>query len=134
MRPRFLLDTHILIRWLLEPKKLSKEQLRVMRNAVRQGEPLAVSAVTLLEIAVLFGEARTRLRVPAESLLDTIQPAAGFRVLPIDVAVATEVAALGDSLRDPADRAIIATTLVHRLTLLTSDSRIVESRLVPVVE
>jgi PIN domain nuclease of toxin-antitoxin system len=42
--------------------------------------------------------------------------------------------ALGDSLRDPADRVIVATARVHRLTLLTADQRIIESDLVPVVE
>ena len=48
--------------------------------------------------------------------------------------IATEVAALGDSLRDPADRAIVATALVHRLTLVTSDQRIIDSRLLTVIE
>jgi PIN domain nuclease of toxin-antitoxin system len=36
--------------------------------------------------------------------------------------------------RDPADRAIVATARVHRLLLVTSDQRIIESKLVPVVD
>lgn len=36
--------------------------------------------------------------------------------------------------RDPADRAIVATARVHRLRLVTSDQRIIESKLVPVIE
>jgi PIN domain nuclease of toxin-antitoxin system len=47
--------------------------------------------------------------------------------------VALEVASLGGDLRDPAVRAIISTARVHRLRLLTSDQRIIESNLVPVV-
>jgi PIN domain nuclease of toxin-antitoxin system len=47
--------------------------------------------------------------------------------------VALDVAALR-VLRDPADRAIAATARVHRLRLVTSDQRIIESKLVPVVE
>lgn len=47
--------------------------------------------------------------------------------------VALEVAALA-ALKDPADRAIAATARVHRLRLVTSDQRIIESQLVPVVE
>jgi PIN domain nuclease of toxin-antitoxin system len=43
-------------------------------------------------------------------------------------------AALLSVLRDPSDRAIVATARIHRLRLVTSDQRIVESKLVPVVE
>ena len=38
-------------------------------------------------------------------------------------------AALLSNLRDPADRAIVATARVHRLGLVTSDQRIIESKL-----
>lgn len=43
----------------------------------------------------------------------------------------TRVIAAG--LRDPADRAIVATARVHRLKLITSDQRIIASGLVPVI-
>ncbi|MBZ5621995.1 MAG: hypothetical protein LAQ69_25200 [Acidobacteriia bacterium] len=50
-----LLDTHVLVRWLVEPKRLSRDQVRALRSAVRRGEPLTLSAITLIEIALLFG-------------------------------------------------------------------------------
>ena len=134
MTPTLLLDTHVLVRWLVDPKRLSREQLRALRSAVRRSEPLALSAITLLEIAVLFGEGSTRLKVPAQELLAALGPGAGFHIVPIDAEVAAEVDAMGGGLRDPADRAIVATARVHRLRLVTSDQRIVESKLVPVVE
>ncbi len=124
----------MLIRWLVEPKRLSRDQLRTLRGAVRRGEPLALSAVTLLEIAVLFGEGGTRLGVPLIELFAALDSTAGFQVVPIDIEIAAEVAALGDMLRDPADRAIVATARVHRLRLVTSDQRIIDSQLAPVVE
>ena len=124
----------MLVRWLVDPKRLSREQLRALRGAVRRCEPLAVSAITLLEIAVLFGEGSTRLKVPAQELFAALDPGTGFHIIPIDVQVAGEVAAMGGVLRDPADRTIVATARVHRLRLVTSDQRIVESKLVPVVE
>ena len=106
----------------------------MLRGAVRRCEPLALSAITLLEIAVLFGEGSTRLTVPAQELFAALGPEAGFQIVPIDVEIAAEVAAMGGVLRDPADRAIVATARVRRLRLVTSDQRIVESKLVPVVE
>jgi PIN domain nuclease of toxin-antitoxin system len=55
-------------------------------------------------------------------------------MLPLAYEVASEVAAIGGSLRDPADRTIVATARVHRLKLVTWDRRTVESNLVAVVE
>jgi len=74
------------------------------------------------------------LKVPAQELFAALGPGAGFHIVPIDVEIAAEVAAMGGSLRDPSDRAIVATARVHRLRLVTSDRRIVESKLAPVVE
>jgi PIN domain nuclease of toxin-antitoxin system len=82
----------------------------------------------------LSGAGSTRLRVPVQELFAALESAGGFQVLPIDVEVAAEVAALGGSLRDPADRTIVATARIHRLRLVTSDQRIIASKLVPVVE
>jgi PIN domain nuclease of toxin-antitoxin system len=123
-----------LVRWLIEPARLSKEQNRALDSADRRGEALAVSAVTLMELAVLFGAGSTRGRVPARELLATLGASDELRIVPLDIEVATEVAALGDALRDPVDRTIVATARVHRLTLVTSDQRIIESKLVPVID
>ena len=128
-----LLDTHIAVRWLAAPKKLSREQTRVLRDAVRRHEPVAISAITLLEIAVLFGEGRTRSEIPLDELLDEFDSNPVFQIIPLTVEVAAEVAAIGGSLRDPADRAIVSTARVRRLRLVTSDQRIIDSGLVPVV-
>ena len=133
MSPRFLLDTHIVVRWLAAPRKLGREQARVLREAVRRQEPLAVSAITLLEIAILFGEGSARSAIPAEELLGELESNPAFQIVPLTIDVAAEVAALGGSLRDPAARTIVATARVRRLRLITSDRRIVDSKLVPVV-
>lgn len=53
MLPRLLLDTHILIRWLMDARKLFRTQLHTLESAARRGEPVAFSAVSLLEIAAL---------------------------------------------------------------------------------
>src|ERR1700689_5329444 len=72
LKPRFLLDTHIVVRWLATPKKLSRDQTRVLREAIRRREPVAVSAITLLEIAILFGEGSTHSDVPVHELLSEL--------------------------------------------------------------
>jgi PIN domain nuclease of toxin-antitoxin system len=127
------LDTHVLIRWLFETRKLSRSQLRELESAVRRGEPVALSAVSLLEIAVLASGEKPALKVSLDEFFQDLNSNPAFRILPLTHEVALEVAALG-ILRDPADRAIAATARVHRLRLVTSDQRIIGSKLVPVVE
>ena len=133
--PRLLLDTHILIRWLFESRKLSRTQLRVLESAVRRGEPVAVSAISLLEIAILTSGEKPglKLKVSLNEFFQDLSSNPTFRILPLSYEVALDVALLG-VLRDPADRTIAATARVHRLRLVTSDQRIVESKLVDVVE
>jgi PIN domain nuclease of toxin-antitoxin system len=133
LNPRFLLDTHILVHWLIAPKKLSREQFRLLRETVRRREPFAISAITLLEIAVLFGKGSTRSDIPVETLLSRLESDPGLQVVPFTVDVASEVAALGHALRDPSDRAIVCSARIHKLRLVTSDRRIIDSNLVPVV-
>ena len=131
MLPRLLLDTHVIVRWLTDPKKLSREQARVLETAVRRTEPVVLSAISLLEIAVLGSAGKLGLKVALEELFEDLQSPV-FQVVPLTCEVAAEVVLLG-SLRDPADRAIVATARVERLRLVTSDQRIIESKLVSVV-
>lgn len=133
MQPRLLWDTHILIRWLVDAKTLSRAQLRMLESAVNRGEPIAVSAVSLLEIAILSSGEMPPFKVSPPELFSDLSSNSVFRILPLGYDVALEVTSLS-ALRDPADRPIVATARVHRLRLVTSDQRIVESQLASVVE
>src|ERR1035438_7479344 len=62
LNPRFLLDTHIVIRWLSDSKRLSREQLLIIDSAERRGECVGVSAFSLIEI-VLLAKGRQRINV-----------------------------------------------------------------------
>lgn len=90
-----------------------------------------LSAISLLEIAVIPA---ARLGASAHEIFGAFDPSDGFKIVPIDLIVAAEVEAVGDSLRDPMDRVIVATARVHGLRLVTSDQRIIASKLCPVVE
>jgi len=134
MLPDLLLDTHIVVRWLSDSRKLSREQLRVLEAAVRRAEPLAISCMSLLEIAVLASDNKLRLRGSLAEFFAALEENPVFTILPLTYEIASEVSAIGDGLRDPADRAIVATARVHKLRLVTSDQRIIASQLVPAIE
>lgn len=130
---RLLADTHVLVRWLFAAHRLSKEQRRLLDVAVKRREPVAISAMTLLEIATLVSDGKLEIDTGLGEFLDRLQEDVVIQLLPISYEVALEVAYLG-TLRDPADRAIVATARVHGLRLLSSDQRIVSSNLVSVID
>jgi PIN domain nuclease of toxin-antitoxin system len=129
---RLLLDTHIVVRWLCDAKRLSGAQHRAINQCERRGEPLGVSAISLLEIAVLAREGELRIDGSVEEFLESLDRKP-FRILPLTPAVAFEAGSLR-LLKDPADRVIAATARVHGLRLVTSDERVVASCLVSTVD
>lgn len=133
MTPRVLLDTHILVRWLADPKRLSRGQVRTLDEVVRRRETVGISAITLLEVTLLSSDGRLRMKLTADEVFNELEASPVFRILPLTVDVAKEVSSLS-FLRDPADRVIVATARVHGLRLLTSDQRIIESNAVSAVE
>ena len=131
---RYLADTHIVYWWRTAPQKLSREQRRVLDFHERLGQPIFLSAITLLEIAVNYGIGNRKYKASAERMLESLETDPLIQMLALSYEITTEVAAIGDSLRDPMDRAIVATARVHRLTLITSDERIIKSKLVKVID
>ncbi len=128
MTPDLLLDTHVLIRWLFESRRLSKEQARVLDAATQRGDSLGISAISLTETAEIWRSGRLQLRTSLEEFFEDLQSNPCVRVLPLTFEIAADYAALA-ALRDPADRIIVATARVHRMKLLTSDQRIIDSGL-----
>ena len=92
MLPRFLLDTHILVRWLIEAKKLSREQIRVLEGVTLRAEPVGLSAISLLEIAVLASEGKGRVKASLNEFFDELQATHVPYVLPLTYEVASEAA------------------------------------------
>ena len=124
-----LLDTHVLIWWLNDRRRLSPAQQEVV-GSVRSDEPLLVSDISLWEVATLHGLGRIRLALPLREWLDKAVAPPLVQRHGISPAIAAEVAALPDSFhRDPADRILVATARVLGATLLTQDRRIVDAAL-----
>jgi PIN domain nuclease of toxin-antitoxin system len=78
-------------------------------------------------------EGRHRLEGNIDDIFEQLEVGPLFRVVPITIPIAIDAGALS-ILRDPADRTIVATARVHQLRLLTSDQRIIDSKLVSVIE
>ena len=129
---KYLLDTHVVVRWYLDSPKLSKVHRRILRDAERQDTRIGLSAISLWEIAKLVETRRLRLTVSIDDCLASIETNPLIEVLPLTANIAAESVRLGmKAPRDPADQLIIATARCHGTALLTQDELIVESELIP---
>jgi PIN domain nuclease of toxin-antitoxin system len=124
-----LLDTHILLFWFENERRLTRSQRRILASATAE-DPLFVCDISLWEICTLYELRRIEISIPLREWLEraTAQPL--VHVCPITPAVASEVASLPSTFhRDPADRIILSTARVYDLPLVTLDDRIISSKL-----
>jgi len=122
-----LVDTHVVI-WLAgDQSRLSKNARAAIDDARTNGGGLAISAITLWELATHAGRGHIRLDVSLESFLSEVE--ARFTVLPITGRACVRALGLPAAYpKDPADRIIAATALVEGLSLLTADREIRRAR------
>ncbi|MGA6987056.1 MAG: type II toxin-antitoxin system VapC family toxin [Terriglobales bacterium] len=124
-----LVDTHIVLWLALEPERISKKVQAVIDEARGNGAGLAISAMTLVEIATLFGNRRFQLAISIESFLHEVERK--FVVLPINARVCARMLSLPAGYpKDPADRVIGATALVEGMGLVTADREIRRAKVV----
>ncbi len=119
--------------WLAqEYGRISPKAKSAIEQARKKELGLAISGITLVEIAQLASRDRIRLAPDAETFLAEID--LRFAVLPITGNIALQAFALPAKYpKDPADRIIGATALIEDIPLLTADTHIRNSRLVPTV-
>ena len=115
------LDTHMLL-FALDGTLTTAERILLAR------EPWGISAIVLWEVAKLAQLGR--IAIDPESA-EFSRIFARVHVWPLDLAVCRQSTKL-DFVSDPADELIAATSIVHRVPLMTRDRRIRRSKLVPI--
>ncbi len=126
-----LLDTHVVL-WVAQvPELLSMNAEEAIRTE-RQRDGIGISDKTLWELAMLVSRGRVGVKT---SLLDFLRAVEqNFTIFPVTAEIADRAVSLSAQYsKDPADRVIGATALVHGLKLVTKDERIRSSGEVPVI-
>ncbi len=128
-----VLDTHVLLRWLIEPRRLSRRQKRILDGAGAE-HPALLSDISLWEVGLLVADGSVVLGTPLREWLSWATARPAIQRCEISPEIAADAAYLPSTIpNDPADRIIVATTRMHGGTLLTSDRRIIEAGAVPTI-
>jgi PIN domain nuclease of toxin-antitoxin system len=117
-----LLDTHVLIWLASEPSNLSRKAGDAIRRA-SQGTGIAISAITLWELAWLATHDRLEITGTVEAFLENISSRTAIRPVTVKIAVLANQLPM-DYPGDPCDRLIGATALAEGIALITKDTRI----------
>lgn len=111
---RLLLDTHVVLAWLLGDSDLGRHARRQLDDDSNQ---LIVSAVVVWEVAIK--RALGKLEVPMTFVADVVESDA--LKLPVTLQHAAGVEHLPHHHRDPFDRLLIAQARIEGATLVSSD-------------
>lgn len=126
-----LIDTHVLLWWQSEPRRLSPKAAAALKRA-RGSDGVAVAAISLWELAWLLRQGKIAHPGTLQAAIEGY--AQGLAVLPLTAEIAAVGAQFGPGYpHDPADRIIGATALVAGLALVTRDEKIRASGLVPTI-
>jgi PIN domain nuclease of toxin-antitoxin system len=116
MNGRLLLDSYILLWWLMESSQLTK----LARKSIVEVEAVFVSAASAWELTIKA--AVGKLKTPDD--LEAQVRASQFIPLSISLADSSAAGNLPRHHGDPFDRMLVAQASLESLTLLTSDARL----------
>lgn len=108
----------------MEPSKLSRRTVRILREPKHE---LWLSSVSVWEALTLIDKGRIRINGSAETWLTKALQTAPLSEAPLtwDIVKVSRQMVLAH--QDPADRFLVGTAKVMRLTLVTDDDRLLKS-------
>ena len=120
----YVTDTHPLVFWASDRKnRLGKRARKIFQEAEQGKHSIIVPVVVLEETARLVEKKVVRLSGPFRRWAEELDRSANFQVQPYTIEILLESVAL-TAIRDPADRAIVATARQLRCPLITADDLI----------
>ena len=129
----YVTDTHPLVFWASDrTQRLGKRARRIFHEAEQGKHSIVVPVVVLEETARLVEKKVVRLSVPFRRWAEELDRSANFQVQPYTIEILLESVALV-VIRDPADRAIVATARHLRCPLITADEVIQDGKWVDTV-
>ncbi|PZV09909.1 MAG: PIN domain nuclease [Leptolyngbya sp.] len=116
-----VLDTHAWIWWTNESTSLSQKAL----DAIEQTDLIGIPAISCWELAMLVSKGRVGLSMDVQVWIETSLQRPNVTLLTLTPQIAVLSTQLpGGFHGDPADRLIVASSLVHQSPLVSKDEKI----------
>ena len=128
-----LMDTCAIIWDALEPTKLTDEAKRVIDDA-DDNNALIISDISIWEISMLISKGRIEVDATAANFINLFLQSRNVAVKSISPEIAELSVNLGSEINnDPADRIIVATSVIYNARLVTGDENLLNSDIVDTV-
>jgi PIN domain nuclease of toxin-antitoxin system len=112
-----VLDTSALLFWTLDPARLTPQAAQ----AIEQSDHIAVSSISIWEIALKVKQGKLTLPMPIQEYVDRLQRLERLEILAVDVQTWLDNLELPWQHRDPADRTIVGLATRLGCPLVSSD-------------
>ena len=120
-----VLDTHALVWWVSDPKRLPLRARRQLDAAAKAPGAIVVSSISIWEVSLLVERGRLELTMDVDRWIANVEALPFLKFVAVDNRIAARSVRLEDfPHRDPADRMIAATALGLDATLVTADKRL----------
>lgn len=121
-----LIDTHVLVWWINEPRKLSNKAKKIIEENIKKGE-IFISSISVWEIFLLVKKGKLTLAMDPQSWVSAIESLPFVHFVPLDNNILAKSVFLNrDFHQDPVDRMIVATAMINGATIITSDEKILD--------
>jgi PIN domain nuclease of toxin-antitoxin system len=121
---KILMDTHVIL-WLTQSESGLGAKARAVCEEALARDELTISPVVYYELADLVRKKRLQQQIEMHRWRRELL-SMGVLELPVSGPVAIQASELVNFHKDPWDRMIVATSLVHESTLITADRAILE--------
>ena len=118
---RALLDTHVLLWWLVDDTRISEKARRVLANS---GSEIYFSAASSWELSIKVALGRLELPAPPRTLIPKVLREQSIQSLDVTHAHALAVAELPPHHRDTFDRMLVAQARLEKLAIVSGDPMI----------
>jgi len=123
-----VLDTHVIIWDALSPERLS-EKAKEAISAANEADGIIFCDISLWEIAMLVKKERIKIDVGYQDFIDLILNSNKYVVQRITAEIAELSVNFPETInKDPSDRIIAATSIIHTAPLVTADTNLINAK------
>lgn len=115
-----LLDTCALLFWTLDFKKITNNA----KIELKKEKEIAISSISIWEIGIKLKRKKLEIPLSIADYLSKLYSIENFIIIPVNEIIWLKNLELDWNHQDPADRTIVATAIIHKCPLITSDKRI----------